>query len=223
MKVFVSFSGGKESIYALHQGEKMKLEPKVLLTMFNTKGTRTRGHGLRRAVIEAQATAIGLPLICGRASWTTYERVFKRILRRLKGQGIEGGIFGDLYLEEHREWVERVCSEVGLRAFLPLWGVPPEEVCRGFIAEGFKAVIIAIKDGLLPKDLLGRPISLELLEVFLGAGVDPCGERGEYHTVVLDGPIFNKQLEIKKANIRKLGANFILDVEGFEIHPKEIP
>jgi len=223
MKVFVSFSGGKESVYALYHGKRMGLDPRVLLTMLNTKGTRTRGHGLRRKFIEAQAEAIGLPLVSGRASWSTYEEVFKGILRRLKGQGIEGGIFGDLYLEEHRQWVERVCSEVGMKAFLPLWGVPPEEVYKGFIGEGFQARIVALRDGLLPKDLLGRILDLELLQIFSQAGVDPCGEKGEYHTVVLDGPIFKKKVEVISANIRKTKDIWILDVEAFNLSPKERP
>lgn len=222
MKVFVSFSGGKESTYALYRSIQMGLEPKVLLTMFNTKGTRTRGHGLRRELVEAQAESLGLPLVHGRATWGTYEEAFKRILRRLKEEGIEGGVFGDLYLEGHRQWVERVCSEVGMVAFEPLWGIPPEEVYRGFVGEGFRAVVVALKDGLLPGDVLGRTLDEELLGTFLGAGIDPCGEKGEYHTVVLDGPIFKKKLEITKAKVRKNKENLVLDVEGFRFHPKDL-
>jgi len=220
MKVFVSFSGGKESTLALFQAMRMGLEPQFLLTMFDTKGKRTRGHGLSMTFLEAQADALGIPLLYGKASWNTYEEVFKGLLKGLRAQGIEGGVFGDIYLDEHRQWVERVCSQAGFRAFLPLWGWAPERVYREFVSNGFKAVIVELCRKRLPESLLGRLLDEETLGLFANYGVDPCGEKGEYHTVVIDGPIFGKRIEITGTRLRRRGGRSRLEIIDFIVRAK---
>lgn len=219
MKVFVSFSGGKESVFALYQGLKEGLEIEALLTMFNTTGLRTRGHALKADFLKAQAEALGFPLIMGKSSWNSYERVFKSILKRLKRKGLEGGIFGDIYLEEHKEWVQRVCSEVGLLPFLPLWGKDPRDVFEDFVRSGFKAIIISLQPP-IPKYFIGKELTLQMLETFNQLQMDPCGERGEYHTAVLDGPIFKKKLEIRKSKVVKVKEILRLEIEEFVIRKK---
>lgn len=219
MKVFVSFSGGKESVFALYQALKEGLEIEALLTMFNTTGLRTRGHALKADFLKAQAEALGFPLIMGKSSWNSYERVFKSILKRLKRKGLEGGIFGDIYLEEHKEWVQRVCSEVGLLPFLPLWGKDPKNVFEDFVQSGFKAIIISLQPP-IPKDFIGKELILQMLETFNQLQMDPCGERGEYHTAVLDGPIFKKKLEICKSKVIKAKHKIRLEIEEFVLRKK---
>jgi len=219
LKVFVSFSGGKESVFALYQGLKEGLEIEALLTMFNTTGLRTRGHALKADFLKAQAEALGFPLIMGKSSWNSYERVFKSILKRLKRKGLEGGIFGDIYLEEHKEWVQRVCSEVGLLPFLPLWGKDPKNVFEDFVQSGFKAIIISLQPP-IPKYFIGKELTLQMLETFNQLQMDPCGERGEYHTAVLDGPIFKKKLEIRKSKVVKVKEILRLEIEEFVIRKK---
>lgn len=219
MRVFVSFSGGKESVFALYQALKKKIKVEALLTMFNTKGTRTRGHGLKVEFLKAQAEALGFPLIGGKGSWNSYESSFKNLLKKLKKNGIEGGVFGDIYLEEHKKWVERVCSEMGLFPFLPLWGRDPKEVFEDFIRTGFKALIISLQPP-IPEDLIGKELNLQMLETFNQLHIDPCGEKGEYHTAVLDGPIFKKKLEICKSKVVKIKGKLRLEIEEFALKEK---
>ena len=125
-----------------------------------------------------------------------YEENFKRIVAELKDKGVEGGIFGDIDLEEHREWVERVCSEVGIKAFLPLWGVKPEELIEEFLKLEFKATVIATT---LEEDLLGKVFDNALVSQITKLGSHPCGESGEYHTFVTDGPPFRERIEIRES------------------------
>ena len=219
MKVFVSFSGGKESVFALYQGLKEGLQIEALLTMFNTTGLRTRGHALKADFIKAQAEALGIPLIIGKSSWNSYERIFKNILKRLKRKGLEGGIFGDIYLEEHREWIQRMCSKVGLLPFLPLWGKDPKDVFEDFVRSGFKAIIISLQSP-IPENLIGKELNLHMLKTFDQLPIDPCGERGEYHTAVLDGPIFKKKLEICKSKVIKAKHKIRLEIEEFVLREK---
>ena len=121
-KVFVSWSGGKDSSLAFHKAKLAGLTPSYLLNMITQDGSRSRTHGLAREVLSLQAEAIGIPLIQRKTSWESYEDNFKKTVLQLKERGIEGGVFGDIDLDEHRAWVERTCKEIGLRPYLPLWG-----------------------------------------------------------------------------------------------------
>src|SRR5262245_20233200 len=122
-KAAVSWSGGKDSYLAFHRATQ-RFDVCALLTMFTEDGTRSRSHGLRPEVLARQADLLGLPLASGRASWSNYEEEFKRILRALAEDGFSHVIFGDIFLDQHKAWVERVSSECGLEAVEPLWGEP---------------------------------------------------------------------------------------------------
>jgi len=220
MRLFSSFSGGKESCLALWRAIQGGHRVEYLFTMLNTTGARTRGHGLRRELLEAQAEALGMALLAGRASWKGYEAAFRRAMALLKRRGLEGGVFGDLWLEEHREWVERVCGEVGMKALLPLWGKASEEVLKEFLTEGFSAVIVSLKEG-MPQGWLGRPLDASFIEEVRALGIDPCGERGEYHTLVLDGPVFRRRLEILEARPMRHRGMFFLEILDFALRDKD--
>ncbi len=116
--------------------------------MFTEDGTRSRSHGLRPEVIARQAELLGLSLVSGRGSWKTYEEEFKRVLRELARDGFPV-IFGDIFLDEHKAWVERVCSECGFEAVEPLWGEPTISLFREFLMTGTEAQIVATKAALL--------------------------------------------------------------------------
>src|SRR5690348_3541216 len=120
-KAVVSWSGGKDSYLALHRTGR-SFDVQALVTMFTEDGMRSRSHGLRPKVVERQAQLLGLPLVRGFGSWVTYEQEFKRVLGELAEQGFSHVIFGDIFLDEHKAWVERVCGECGLAAIEPLWG-----------------------------------------------------------------------------------------------------
>jgi uncharacterized protein (TIGR00290 family) len=164
-----------------------------LLNFTSEDGDRSRSHGTKASILALQAEAIGIPLIQVKTSWEDYEDNFKTAVKQLKEKGIEGGVFGDMDLEEHREWVERVCGEVGIKALLPLWGMKTEELIEEFLKLKFKAIVITTK---LQKDFLGRFLDEALTKQMSKAGCHPCGENGEYHTFVTEGPIFKRMLEV---------------------------
>ena len=128
MRVFASWSGGKECALATHKAISQGHEVAYLVNFISEDGERSRSHGIKADVLALQAEAIGIPLIQVKTSWENYEHNFKRVARELRDKGVEGGIFGDIDLQEHRDWVERVCGEVGIKPFLPLWGMKSEEL-----------------------------------------------------------------------------------------------
>ncbi|HWH57833.1 MAG TPA: hypothetical protein VN682_09395, partial [Terriglobales bacterium] len=174
-KAAVSWSGGKDSYLALHRAASA-FDIRALLTMFTEDGTRSRSHGLRPEVMARQASLLNLSLVSGRGSWNTYEEQFKCVLRELARDEFSHVIFGDIFLDEHKMWVERVCSECGLEAVEPLWGEETTFLFRQFLKTGAQAQIVATRAALLDEEWLGRKLSEEMLPLFEARGVDACGE-----------------------------------------------
>lgn len=174
---------------ALWHARSENLEPTVLLTMFDETGLRSRSHGVPRSLVESQARAMGLELLGPSAGWKDYESVFVAALRALRARGIEVAIFGDIDLEPHREWEERVCKAAGLDHCLPLWQRNRLELARESIALGFKAIVVCVDSRYLDDEFCGRQFD-ESFIADLPPGVDACGENGEFHTFVYDGPSF---------------------------------
>jgi diphthine-ammonia ligase len=168
-----------------------------LLTMMDEDGERSRSHGLSLELLERQAHALGIPLVTCNSSWEDYEGNFISVIRGFKEQGIEWGVFGDIDLEEHLEWVERVCTSVGIQACEPLWKEPRRKLLDEFMRLGFQATIIAIKQEALSDSFLGRTLDKQCVADLEAAGVDASGEEGEYHTVVTAGPIFSEPIRIR--------------------------
>jgi diphthine-ammonia ligase len=195
VRVFSSWSGGKECALATYKAIAQGHEVLCLLNFVSEDGERSRSHGIKAGVLALQAEAIDIPLIQVKTSWENYEENFKKVVRKLKDKGIEGGVFGDMDLEEHREWVERVCGEVGIKAFLPLWGIKAEELIDEFLKLKFKAIVIATR---LEEGLLGKLLDKALVRQISKLGSHPCGESGEYHTFVTAGPIFRRALKVTK-------------------------
>lgn len=201
MKVFSSWSGGKESALATYKAISQGHEVLYLLNFISEDGQRSRSHGTKASVVALQAEATGIPLIQVKTSWEDYEENFKKVVRELRNKGIEGGVFGDIEVEEHREWVERVCSEVGIKAFLPLWGIKAEELIEELLKLKFKAIIVATR---LEEKFLGKTLDKALVRQISKLGSHPCGENGEYHTLVTGGPIFRKVLKITRGESKKI-------------------
>jgi len=220
MKVLCSWSGGKESCLACYQAMQEGHEAASLLTMATTTGDYTRSHRLSRELVRAQSQAVGIPLYRRRASWNTYEREFTRALAFLKRKGIAGGVFGDLALDEHREWVERVCTEAGIVPLLPLWGMERTDLLRTFMAAGFEAIVVAVRNDIMDDHWLGRRIDGAFAEQMEERGIDVCGENGEYHTLVVDGPIFGKRIEIGEVGITRRGTMAFLQVLDYSLADK---
>jgi len=193
VKAFSSWSGGKECALATYKAISQGHKVLYLLNFISEDGKRSRSHGTKASVLSMQAEAIGIPLIQVKTSWEDYEDNFLKVVRELQDKGIEGGVFGDMDLKEHREWVERVCSEIGIKAFLPLWGMKSEELIEELLRLKFKAIIVATR---LDENFLGKAFDKALVRQISKLGSHPCGENGEYHTFVTDGPVFRKALKV---------------------------
>ena len=203
---FVSWSGGKDSCLSLYKAVKHGYSLKKIFTMFSMESGISSAHRLKEDIIKAQANAIGTEHIIGRALFNEYEEVFISNLKAFKEQGIEFGIFGDIDLDEHRDWVEKVCKKADIKAVFPLWKSDRKELVKEFIHKGFKARIILVNKKMIDTKFLGHDLSYALLKEIEKCGADVCGENGEYHTVVYDGPIFKKPVNIKcKADIIPVG------------------
>jgi uncharacterized protein (TIGR00290 family) len=155
---------------------------------------------------------MGLPLFTGSATWPDYETQFKAGLARFPQQDIYHGVFGDIDLVPHRQWVERVCRECGLTAHLPLWQGDREELVREFLAAGFKALIVVVDRKRMPADFLGREINEQLLADLAAIGVDGCGENGEFHSFVYDGPLFKHPVEFEAGEALTLAEHSLLPI-----------
>ncbi len=195
---FCSWSGGKDSCLALYHAVQHGGVPKALFTMMTEEGERSRSHGLSTDVVEYQALSLKIPQVKRSASWETYEPVFLSAMREFKADGIKCGVFGDIDLAEHRQWVERVCEAAGIFPYEPLWRRERKALLEEFLNLGFKAMIISVKEGLLSRDFLGRIIDRQVIADMENAGIDASGEEGEYHTMVIDGPLFSFPIRLNQ-------------------------
>ena len=211
MKVFSSWSGGKECALATYEAISQGHEVLYLLNFISENGERSRSHGTKAGVLALQAEAIGIPLVQVKTSWEGYEQNFKKAVGELKDKGIEGGVFGDIDLEEHREWVEKVCGEVGIKAFLPLWGAKPEKLIDELLTLKFRAMVVATR---LDENFLGKALNKALVRQISKLGSHPCGENGEYHTFVTEGPIFTKALRVTRGQSRKIDGMWFQDISA---------
>jgi len=200
VKAFCSWSGGKESALSLYKAQKQGIKIGALLNMVSSDGQRSCSHGIDSRCIRLQAEAIGLPIFQKRTTWPSYEADFKEQVLDLKDRGLEMGVFGDIDLQEHRDWIERVCGQLGIKPVLPLWQESREQLLEDFLQAGFKAIVITTQAKSLGPEWLGRQIDRKFVEALKArSDIDLCGEQGEYHTFVFDGPIFKKPVDFRVA------------------------
>ncbi len=191
-----SWSGGKDSCLACWKAMSQGLKVSYLLNFVNKDSTRSMSHGLVHKLITLQAQAMQLPIIQQRVTRETYEAGFKAAFKELKLKGVTGLITGDIYLQPHKDWIDRVCREAGMEAVLPLWGMDTAQLLTDFIDAGFKATVVSVKAEILGREWLGRQLDSKLAAELRQLNVDPCGEAGEFHTFVYDGPLFRKPIKI---------------------------
>lgn len=213
-KVFASWSGGKDGCLALYRATSRGTDVRYLLNMVTEDGRRSRSHGISATVIKKQAEALAIPIVQRPTTHETYESIFVETLKNFKQEGIEGGVFGDIDFNPHREWIERICRQAGIAFHLPLWLENQTELMEEFIDAGFIAVVVAVKADLFGPEVLGRTVDRQFLSYLTGLdkGITPCGEAGEYHTLVIDGPLFKKRLEIKKSEKVTRGEHHFLEI-----------
>ena len=197
-KAAISWSGGKDSCAAYHRA-RTDFDIVCAITMFNDEGTRSRSHGLRPEILQAQVERLGVVSITERCEWSTYDAAFDRALQQAAGLGVTHVIFGDILFDEHKQWAERLASGQRMTAVEPLWRVPTDQLYRDFLNLGGRARIVTVRASHLDQSFLGRELHEDLLPEFAARGVDPCGENGEYHTVVTGCPAFARPLRVHAA------------------------
>jgi uncharacterized protein (TIGR00290 family) len=197
-RVLVSWSGGKDSAMALSEALKSgNYEVVALLTTVTRDYDRISMHGVRRALLKQQAESLGLKLeevfITKDASNAEYESSMGKVLSKYKELGVSSVVFGDIFLEDLRKYREEKLSQLNMHAIFPIWKVETNELARRFMGAGFKAVTTCVDTNVLGKEFVGREINEDFLSELPG-GVNPCGENGEFHSFVYDGPVFKKPI-----------------------------
>ena len=199
-RALLAWSSGKDSAFALHvlrtQGD---VEVVGLLTTMNTVHDRVAMHAVRRELLEAQADAVGLPLRTVGLPWPCpnedYEAAMRAAMDQARGEGIEAIAFGDLFLEDVRRYREERLAGTGLTPLFPLWGRDTTALAREMVDSGQRATLTCVDPRVLPARFAGRTFDTALL-ADLPAGVDPCGERGEFHSFAWDGPAFRHRVAV---------------------------
>lgn len=200
-RAIFNWSGGKDSALALYYILKEnEFEITNLVTTVNSKYDRISMHGVRKELLYTQGKEIGLPIkeirLPEMPSMSDYDNIMKKELSSAKNDGITHSIFGDIFLEDLRDYRVKKLSEVGLNGYFPLWKRDTAALVREFIKLGFKTIVVCVKSEVLSKDFAGRVIDEGFLND-LPEGVDPCGENGEFHTFVFDGPIFKNPIKFE--------------------------
>lgn len=173
--------------------------PAIILTAFSENWEKTRSHGIGNEIIEAQAETLGMLLERINTSWNDYESKFIQKLSSIsRKHEIGTAVFGDIDIEEHKDWEEKVCRKSNVNSFLPLWQTKRIDILNEFLKLGFKAKIVAVNNNKMSPDYLGKELTIELIDNMLKDGIDACGENGEYHTLVFDGPLFSYPLKLKE-------------------------
>lgn len=196
-----SSSGGKDSMLALMRARQQSIDVRSMVTVFDETGERNRSHGVPRALLQAQADALGVRLVTPSASWTEYESVFIDTLRSLRAAGHDTMVFGDIDLVPHREWEEKVCASAGLTPVLPLWGEQRAAVAQEILASGIEAIVVCTDSRYLDDSFCGRHYDAQFIGD-LPSGICPCGENGEFHTFVVASPVMKQRLDVTVTGFR---------------------
>jgi uncharacterized protein (TIGR00290 family) len=216
-EVLLCWSGGKDSAMALNvMRQQRNLRVAALLTTVTEGYERISMHGVRRALLQRQAVATGLPLhevrIPPQCVNPIYEARMREALLSQKENGVRCVAFGDIFLQDLREYRERNLAQVEMNAIFPIWKRNTQELAQEFCAMGFRAIAVCIDSKKLSRDFAGRELD-ESFSRDLPAGVDPCGENGEFHTFVYDGPIFSNAIAIERGEVVERGGFYFCDLK----------
>lgn len=203
--IAMCFSGGKDSVLALQALERLgRHSVETLITTVTDAYDRVSMHGVRRSLVRAQATSLGIPLaevvVPPDSTNEVYERAMGREFERQRAAGVRRVAFGDIFLEDLREYRERHLAEHGLEAVFPLWQRPTARLARSFVRDGFEAVAVCVSLAMLDASFAGRPFDADFL-ADLPESADPCGEHGEFHTFVSAGPLFPRPIPVTRGEV----------------------
>jgi len=204
-KILLSWSSGKDSVWALHLlRQQPDIEVAALLTSFNSAADRVAMHAVRRALVDTQAARTGIPQWSVDLPWpcsnAEYEERMRGVCQRALAEGITAIAFGDLFLQDIRDYRERQLQGTGLEPLFPVWEIPTAKLARDMIAAGVKAKITCVDPAQVDRAFAGCDFDQALLDS-LPPGVDPCGENGEFHTFVYDAPVFSSPIAVSMGEI----------------------
>jgi uncharacterized protein (TIGR00290 family) len=219
-KVVAAWSGGKDSCFACYKAIQEGYDVAQLLIMMANK-SESNFHMISAELLDTQSQSIGIPIVKQVTTPSTYEQNFKKALLQMKAKGVEGIVTGDVYDVALHEagWLDRICKEINLKPVRPLWHRDTGQIINEFINAGFKATVVRVKNEVLGLEWLGRQVNKQFL-ADLPANVDPCGENGEFHTFVTDGPNFKNSIEILEAETTTLNGYGRLEIKRFKAKPK---
>lgn len=196
-KAVVSWSGGKDSLFATIKAIEAGYQPVVLLNVLNEAGDYSRSHRIPKKILETQAQLFQKPISLVSASWQDYETTFTAALKGLKETyQLEHAIFGDIDLQAHRDWEEKVCAAAGLQAVLPHWQQDRKQLVLEMLKSGIQTMIVSCNEA-MGEAFLGQQLTNDMIEELEGLGIDPCGENGEFHTLVTDCKLFQKPMPVQ--------------------------
>lgn len=214
MKFVMSYSCGKDSTLALHRMIKQNHEPVGLLVMCNEKDNRSWFHGVDSELMDKISESLNIPLIKCVSHGEDYNAAFENGLKRAKAMGVQACVFGDIDIEDHKTWGKERCQNVGMDHVFPLWNENREKLTLEFVSSGFQAIIKCINNKLLPMDVLGKELDFSMIQMLKQKGIDVCGENGEYHTVVVGGPLFKEKINVKYNEKIVYGDFSVLDIRA---------
>lgn len=189
-KFVASYSGGKDSMLAIHRAINQGLIPVALIITYNTDKKRSWFHSIPETVLQSISKSLEIPVWLIKTSGDEYAANFEKALQKAKDLGAQMCIFGDIDIIEHKKWCDERCTNVGMQSWLPLWGEPRAKLVYEFIDSGFTSNIIITDTKRMSDCFLGQTLTRETVDLIEKQGVDICGENGEYHTFVSDGPLF---------------------------------
>jgi len=214
--IALCFSSGKDSVMTLQEIQRRgEYRVAELITTVTNAYDRVSMHGVRRSLLRRQAESLGLPLVGvvvpPQSSNAVYEREMGKAFSKIRDRGIHRVAFGDIFLEDLRNYRERQLAASGLTCLFPIWKQPTRSLAQAFIDEGFRAVTVCVDSKVLDKSFGGRCFDVAFLGD-LPSGVDPCGENGEFHTFVFDGPIFSRSIEFTGGAVVERNGFFFYDL-----------
>ncbi len=208
-----SWSGGKDSCLAAYLAIKkgMKLSHLVHFERPNNL------HGVDPAMIRLQAELAGIPIVQRKVDPKDFESEFRAVVGGLAKNGAAGMVFGDIYLEPHKEWVDRTCGELGIEPIEPLWGMKTENIMDDFFRLGFETIVASGDQKLIDKKFIGRTMDREFINYLKAKNLDVCGESGEFHTFVTRGPLFKGTIDIRRSEVTARDGFWFLDVRDYRV------
>jgi diphthine-ammonia ligase len=212
-RALISWSGGKDSCYAAIKASEAGYTPVLLLNVLNEEGSFSRSHRIPKTILQAQAKLFQTPISLIESSWQDYETKFTAALKELKEQyNLEAAIFGDIDLQAHRDWEEKVCAAVALEAVLPLWQQDRKKLVVEMLQSGIQTMIVSCNET-MGERFLGKQLSLEVISELEALGIDPCGENGEFHTLVTHCQLFQTPMPVRVVQKLKHEAYWFADLE----------